>query len=126
MRYSLALFALSVLVPSTALADDDGAPAPATAHDAEPASAEPASPAPFAQETQSTPATRRPAAPPNGAPRVAAPRTGSTSDDAEDNGGYVAPHFVPYLGGGIPQYAHIETKPNLALVGSGTAILGTS
>jgi len=128
MRYSLALLALSVLVPSTALADDDGAPAPAPApaHDAAPASAAPASTAPAAQETQSTPATRRPAAPHDGAPRVTAPRTDSTNDDAEDTGGYVIPHFVPYLGGGIPQYAHIETKPNLALVGSGTAILGTA
>jgi len=43
-----------------------------------------------------------------------------------DGSGYVAPKFVPYEGGDIPSYAHIETRPNIAFVASGVSIFGSA
>lgn len=41
-------------------------------------------------------------------------------------GGYVVPKSVPYRGGKIPDYAHIETKPNVGLIATGLATFGTA
>jgi hypothetical protein len=129
MRYSIALFVLTLVVPNAALADDDVAPPPAhdaaaSATAAAPSTASPpATPAPVT----SAPATSRAVAPRPEPSHSAAPRGPAASDATEDTtGGYVIPHFVPYLGGHIPESAHIETKPNLGLVGSGAAIGGTA
>jgi hypothetical protein len=43
-----------------------------------------------------------------------------------DGSGYVAPKFVPYEGGDIPSYAHIETRPNIAFIATGTSIFGSA
>jgi len=117
MRCSLALLALSLLVPSTALADDN------TAAPSNPAGAT-AQPGPVIErELPNQAPESKPAVVHAPAPRPVAPSTAETTDDL---GGYVLPHFVPYLGGDIPKYAHIETKPNMALIASGTAVLGTA
>jgi hypothetical protein len=44
----------------------------------------------------------------------------------EQKDAYVEPHFVPYRGGRIPDYAHIETKPNVGLIATGIATFGTA
>jgi hypothetical protein len=43
-----------------------------------------------------------------------------------DSGGYIEPHVVPYAGGEIPPYAHIETKPDNGFVYSGATVIGIS
>jgi hypothetical protein len=74
----------------------------------------------FADETRDTdsqPAPKKTA--------KAAPAEDSESSP-EDTGGYVTPHAVPYQGGKIPEYASIESRPNVALVATGIGILGAS
>jgi len=51
----------------------------------------------------------------------AAPR-----DDDDPAPGYVRPHIVPYLGGRIPENAHIETRPDWSLVKAGLWTLGST
>lgn len=152
MRYSLSLCAVALLVPAVALADDNKvsptgqgtSPVPTAGTltierrlPDDSSAAKPSAPQPTTapeaaapQPTVSQPAAPQAEArlivvPPSAAPRTAAPRA-EAGDQPEDTSGYVVPHFVPYLGGRIPDYAHIETKPNLALLGSGSAILGTA
>jgi hypothetical protein len=43
-----------------------------------------------------------------------------------EGSGYVAPKFVPYEGGDIPSYAHLETRPNIAFIATGTSIFGSA
>jgi hypothetical protein len=41
-----------------------------------------------------------------------------------ETGGYVPPHMVPYLGGDIAPFAHIEAKPDMGFIKAGITIVG--
>jgi hypothetical protein len=63
---------------------------------------------------------------PSGGGQLGAPAASIPFGSVPDSGGYVAPRFVPYLGGDIPKGAHIETRPDMAYVATGVSVLGSA
>ena len=110
-RSSAILAALVFLVPTAARADDDtqaSAPEPS---------------APSLQQTPSAGPVAR-AASPSRPSDGAQPRQLRQATLA--NGGYVVPQSVPYEGGAIPAFSHIEERPNTTLVRAGFGVLGAA
>jgi hypothetical protein len=106
---SIAILTFVLLVPATALADNDDVTVKTVIRDHVDANAKPA---------VTTPPPPPPPPPPPVVVVKAPPKPVA--------GGYVAPSFVPYEGGKIPADAKLTTEPNMLLVGAGLTVLGLS
>jgi hypothetical protein len=108
---ALAIFAAMVLVPATALADDEsGVKTVIRDH---------VDVTPKVIETTPPP-------PPPPPPVVVVKPPPPPPPPKPVAGGYVEPSFVPYEGGKLPADAKLTTEPNMALVGAGLTVLGLS